>query len=204
MSVHYATADGTATAGKDYTAETGTVTFAPGQTSRVILLATHVDPMPDGNENFSVQFGNPTGGATLANGNAIVTIVDPICPQISVADTSAIEGDTTAHYRGAFASANAINSWDPVTFGPDGNLYTAVGTGPGYNTIERFNGTTGASMGTFATGPINGVRNIVFRGGYMYVASSTLTRCCNTMRPQGHTWVCSSRPAAAVSMAPTA
>ena len=40
-----------------------------------------------------------------------------------------------------------------------------------YNTIQRYNGTTGAFMGTFASGPINGVRTIVFRGGYMYVAS---------------------------------
>ena len=42
------------------------------------------------------------------------------------------------------------NQFNPVTFGPDGNLYTAVGTGPSYNTIERYNGTTGAFMGTFA------------------------------------------------------
>jgi DNA-binding beta-propeller fold protein YncE len=63
------------------------------------------------------------------------------------------------------------DQFNPITFGPDGNLYTAVGTGPGYNTIERYNGTTGAFMGTFASGPINGVRTIVFRGAYMYVAS---------------------------------
>ena len=43
VSVNYATADGTATAATDYFAQSGTVTFAPGQTSRRILLATQDD-----------------------------------------------------------------------------------------------------------------------------------------------------------------
>jgi sugar lactone lactonase YvrE len=171
VTAQYATADGTATAGTDYTAQTGTVTFAPGQTSRLILLATLPDLVPISNDYFNIQLANPTGGATIANGNAVVTIVQPVWPQLMISNASAIEGDTTAHYRGAFAYGAPTNAFNPVTFGPDGNLYAAVGTGPGYNTIERFNGTTGAFMGTFASGPINGVRTIVFNGGYMYVAS---------------------------------
>src|SRR5262249_2642602 len=144
-------------------------TLGAGQTSRLILLVTHYDATADGNESFSVQLSSPTG-ATIGTGTATVTIVDPSFPLLSIADTSAIEGDTTAHYRGAFVQSPG-NHFNPITFGPDGNLYTAVGTGPGYNTIERYNSTTGAFMGTFASGPINGVRTIVFRGAYMYVAS---------------------------------
>jgi DNA-binding beta-propeller fold protein YncE len=171
VSVSYATADGTATAGKDYTAETGTVTFAPGQTSRVILLATHVDPVADGNETFSVQVSNPTGGATLGDGSTTVTIVDPNFPQISVANTSAIEGDTTAHYRGAFVTDPTTAAYYGVAFGPDGNLYTSPASGPNANAIQRFNGTTGAFLSTFVpAGTINGVRDIVFHNGYMYVS----------------------------------
>jgi sugar lactone lactonase YvrE len=169
VTVQYATADGTALAGTDYTAQSGTVTFAPGQTSRLVLLVTHYDPTPDGNETFSVQLSNPTG-ATIGTGTATVTIVDPSWPQLSIANTSSIEGDTTAHSRGVFVQSPG-NHFNPITFGPDGNVYTAVGTGPGYNTIRRYNGTTGAFMGTFASGPINGVRTILFRGGSMYVAS---------------------------------
>ena len=169
VTVNYATTDGTATAGIDYTAQSGTVTFAPGQTSRLILLTTLPDLTPISNDYFNVTISNPTGGATIANGNAVATIEQNF-PQLTVGNTTAIEGDPTAHYRGAFVQSPG-NQFNPVTFGPDGNLYTAVGTGPGYNTIERFNGTTGAFMGTFASGPINGVRTIVFRGGYMYVAS---------------------------------
>jgi sugar lactone lactonase YvrE len=171
VSVSYATADGTATAGKDYTAQNGTVTLAPGQTARLILLVTLPDLTPISNDYFNVQLSNPTGGATIANGNAVVTIVQPTWPQLSVAATSGIEGDTTAHYRGAFVSDPTTNSYYGVAFGPDGNLYTSPGSGPNANATERFNGTSGLSLGTFVpTGTINGVRDIVFHNGYMFVS----------------------------------
>jgi sugar lactone lactonase YvrE len=171
VSVSYATADGTATAGKDYTAQSGTVTFAPGQTSHLVLLATLSDPAVDGNETFNVQLSNPTGGATIANGNAVVTIVEPSWPQLTVSNTSAIEGDTTAHYRRDAASDPTTTLYYGVAFGPDGNLYTSPGSGPNANAILRYNGTTGVLMGTFVpTGTINGVRDIVFHNGYMFVS----------------------------------
>jgi DNA-binding beta-propeller fold protein YncE len=171
VSVQYATADGTAVAGTDYSAQTGTVTFAPGQTSRLIPLVTLYDATPPANDYFNVQLSNPSG-ATITNGSAVVTIVPPTFPQLTISNASAIEGDSTAHYRGAAAYGASYDRFNPVTIGPDGNLYTAVGNGnsANYNTIERYNGTTGAFMGTFASGPINGVRTIVFNGGYMYVA----------------------------------
>ena len=170
VTVQYATVDGTAVAGTDYTAQSGTVTFAPGQTSRLILLTTLYDATPPANDCFTVQLSNPSG-ATIQNGSAVVNIVPPSFPQLTIGNTSAIEGDTTAHYRGAALWGATDNAFNPVTIGPDGNIYTAPGTGPGYNTIQRYNGTTGAFTGTFATGPVNGVRTIVFRGGDMYVAS---------------------------------
>jgi DNA-binding beta-propeller fold protein YncE len=170
VSVGFATADGTATAGKDYAAETGTVTFAPGQTLRLVLLATHYDSTADGNETFSVQLSNPSGG-TIGTGTATVTVVDPSFPQLSAADTSAIEGDTTAHYRGAFVSDPTIVANYGVAFGPDGNLYTSPASGPNSNAILRYNGTTGAPMGIFVpTGIINGVRDIVFHNGFIFVS----------------------------------
>lgn len=173
LSVSYATADGSATAGKDYFAQSGTVTFAPGQTSRTILLATQEEAVLDGNETFGVQLSNPTGGATIGTGTATVTIVDP-ARQFSVTNTSAIEGDNTAHYRGALVQGIPGDGFIMLTFGPDGNLYTSNAGIPGLNpnAIGRFNGTTGAFMGQFTpSGYIEGVRDIVFHGGYLYVAS---------------------------------
>jgi DNA-binding beta-propeller fold protein YncE len=173
LSVSYATADGSAIAGQDYFALSGTVTFAPGQTSRVIILATQEEAVLDGNETFTVQLSNPTGGATIGTGSAIVTIVDPT-RQFSIADTSAIEGDRTAYYRGAFVQAVPGNNFTNLTFSTDGNLYTSTNGLPGLNAnaIGRFNGTSGAFMSQFTpAGYIEGVRDMVFHAGYLYVAS---------------------------------
>jgi hypothetical protein len=175
VSVNYATADGSATAGNDYFALSGTVTFAPGQTSRTILLATNEEPVLDGNETFSVQLSNPTGGATIATGTATVTIVDPT-RSFSVADTSAIEGDHTAHYRGAFVQGVPAQGFTYVTFGPDGNLYTEGGPGPAGYALTRYNGTTGAFIGTFVpAGQIAGTAasGPVFHGAYLFVVGGT-------------------------------
>lgn len=172
ITIAYTTADGTAT-GADYTTQTGTVTFQPGQTTRRILLATTDDLIVEPNETFTVQLSNAIG-ATIGNTSATVTIVDDDATrQVTITDTSTIEGDHTAHYRGAFVDDLSGTSFNPITFGPDGNLYTATGSGTGYNSIRRYNGTTGAFMDTFVpAGRINGVRDIVFRGGFMYVAST--------------------------------
>jgi sugar lactone lactonase YvrE len=170
VTVNYATADGTATAGKDYSAQSGTVTFAPGQTSHLVLLTTNYESTIDGNETFSEQLSNPTG-ATIGTGTSTVTVVDPSFPQLYVANASAIEGDTTAHFRGSFVEDPTISSFYGVAFGPGGNLYTSPGSGPNANAILRYNGTTGTLMGTFVPpGIINGVRNIVFHNGYMFVS----------------------------------
>jgi sugar lactone lactonase YvrE len=171
ISVNYTTADGSALAGTDYYALSGTVTFAPGQTSREILLATQETASLDGNDNFSVQLSNPTGGATIATGTATVTIVDPT-RQFSLGDASAIEGDHTAHYRGAFVQGISGIGFNCVTFGPDGNLYVSGGRGPSGSGLDRYNGTTGAFIDHFVTNGLTpGTRDPLFHGAYLYVAS---------------------------------
>jgi sugar lactone lactonase YvrE len=174
VTVSYTTVDGTAVAGTNYDANSGTVTFAPGQTAREVLLATQEDLQATGNVAFSVQLSNPTGGATIGTGTATVNVVvDAPGRQFAAADTSAVEGDPTAHYRGAFVQGVPNNGFNPVNFGPDGNLYTSPGNGPGSNAIEEYNGTTGAFIGDFVPpGQIDGPRTIVFNGGSMYVAST--------------------------------
>jgi streptogramin lyase len=172
VSVNYATADGSATAGNDYFAQSGTVTFAPGQTSRRVLLATQEEGVLDGNETFSVQLSNPTGGATIATGTATVTIVDPV-RQFSLSDAAAIEGDRTAHYRGAFVQGLPGLGFTQMTFGPDGNLYTSAGAGPVEGGVDRYNGTTGAFIDHFVPdGLTAGSRDPVFHAGYLYVGSA--------------------------------
>ena len=76
-SIDYATIDGTATAGSDYTATTGTLTFAPGELSKTITVPIVDDHLYEaGSETFSVVLSNPTGGAILNTSATVVTIVD--------------------------------------------------------------------------------------------------------------------------------
>ena len=95
VSVAYSTEDGTATAGSDYAAASGTLTFAAGETSKMIHVDIEGDALAEGNENFKVNLSNPVG-ATIADGTATGTIVndDPATDQGLVgngkADTFAI------------------------------------------------------------------------------------------------------------------
>jgi Ca2+-binding RTX toxin-like protein len=57
----YATVDGTARAGQDYRAATGTLTFAEGQTSASVRVAVLNDQRVEGEESFNLQVGVPLG-----------------------------------------------------------------------------------------------------------------------------------------------
>lgn len=75
-SVAYSTSDGTATAGFDYTAASGVLTFANGETVKTFVVPILEDTLVEGNETFNVSLANPTGGQLLAPSNTVVTIVD--------------------------------------------------------------------------------------------------------------------------------
>src|SRR5262249_21395336 len=59
ITVDYATADGTATAGSDYLAASGTLTFRPGETSKAIAVTVLSDTVVAANETFAVNLSNP-------------------------------------------------------------------------------------------------------------------------------------------------
>ena len=73
VTVDWTTADGTATAGEDYAAASGTLTFGPGETRKTIRVALLDTADVDGTETFSVQLGNASG-ITLDDAEAIGTI----------------------------------------------------------------------------------------------------------------------------------
>jgi len=73
VTVNFTTANGSAIAGDDYYATSGTLTFNPGQTSLTITVTVIGDPMPDPSEMFYVILSNATN-ASLANAQGIGTI----------------------------------------------------------------------------------------------------------------------------------
>ncbi|SBS75523.1 Glycoside hydrolase family 5 [uncultured Mycobacterium sp.] len=75
VTVQYATSNGTATAGLDYLSVTGTVTFAPGETQKIITVPVKSDSLAESSETFTVMLSNPSG-ATLTDAAGMGTILD--------------------------------------------------------------------------------------------------------------------------------
>ena len=73
VTVDYATSNGTATAGTDYTAASGTLTFAAGETEKTISVPVLDDVHDEGSETLTLSLSNPSG-AMIADGEATGTI----------------------------------------------------------------------------------------------------------------------------------
>ena len=94
VSVGFDTRDGTALAGSDFLAQSGMLTFTPGQTSNTISIVVLGDTDVESNETFDLILRAPTG-ATLADGTGRGTINndDVAPPTVTVADAQLVEGN---------------------------------------------------------------------------------------------------------------
>jgi hypothetical protein len=97
VSVNWSTADGTAKAGSDYVAASGTLTFAPGQTTQTILVPTRDDAFRERTENFYVNLSSAIG-ATIVDGQGVATVLDN--------DLLPVAGDSNGD--GIFNSADLV------------------------------------------------------------------------------------------------
>lgn len=79
VSVDYATADGSATAGSDYASANDSLSFAPGETSKSVNITIFGDTAEESDESFTLSLSNILGadaGTTTATG----TITDDDAP----------------------------------------------------------------------------------------------------------------------------
>ena len=76
VAVDYKTIDGTATAGDDYTATSGTLTFNPGETLKYISVPILDDDIDEDDEQFTVKIEAYRDGATSSNSTATGTITN--------------------------------------------------------------------------------------------------------------------------------
>lgn len=110
IEVDYATTDGSATNGADYTAASGTLTFAPGQTSQPVLVAITQDSIDEIDESFTITLSNPDN-ATIATAQADMTITDNDGPPtISISDNST--ADESASNASLTVSLSAASERD--------------------------------------------------------------------------------------------
>ncbi len=112
VTVDYFTTEGTATSDVDYTNTFGTLTFAAGETNKIISIGIINDALHEGNETFTLSLTNVIGGATLGATNlTTLTIVD---------DESTV-GFSTATYATNEAAGNLL-----VTVTRTGSTLTPV------------------------------------------------------------------------------
>jgi len=76
ITVNYATGDGTATAGSDYTAISDTLTFAPYETSQSFDVSISNDTLDESNETINLTLSNPTNASLGTPASAALTILD--------------------------------------------------------------------------------------------------------------------------------
>ena len=101
VTVRFATEDGSAVAGSDYTAASGTLSFSAGDTARTIRVAILDDEAAEQSENFSVELAD-SAGATIQDGTATATITDDDAdkaPEVSIADAQAVGEPGTAQFE---------------------------------------------------------------------------------------------------------
>jgi hypothetical protein len=123
VSVNYATQNGTAVAGSDYTTASGKVTFAVGEISKTILLPVKGDQVIESDETFLVSL-NSAKQAKIADGQAVVTIQDNE-PRISITGASAHEGNSGATlFDFTVSLSNAYDQTVTVNFATSD--YTAI------------------------------------------------------------------------------
>jgi hypothetical protein len=172
VSVDYATSDGTATANSDYTAASGTLNFADGETQKAITINVNDDAAVEGDETFTVALSNPTGGATLGSVNAAtVTIIDN--------DTCSYSINPTSHASPAAGDAGSVSVTSPV-----GCNWTATSNDPTW-----INVTSGASSSAAGTVGYTVAANAgAARTGTVTIAGQTftVTQAFATYQISGH------------------
>ncbi|WP_186376320.1 Calx-beta domain-containing protein, partial [Hyella patelloides] len=91
ITVKYTTENGTAIAGEDYQAVSGTLTFEPGETNKTVTVDVIEDDLDEFEQSFSLNLTNPTN-ATISQGKGIGTIIDNDAPPgLNIADLTVIE-----------------------------------------------------------------------------------------------------------------
>ncbi|MCB9016960.1 MAG: HYR domain-containing protein, partial [Lentimicrobiaceae bacterium] len=113
VTVDYATANGTATTGdSDYTATSGTLTFAVGETTKTITVLVNGDTKIEADETFTVALSNlVTNGRsiTLGTSTGTGTIVNDDAANLTISDVTLDEGNAgTTNFSFTVSLSSAV------------------------------------------------------------------------------------------------
>ncbi len=157
--VQFATSDNTATAGADYTATSGMLTFAPGDDSETFAVPITDDSIDEPNEIVTLTLSNATAATLAAPSTAQLTITDDdTAPTISITDVSLNEGDagttvfsfnvTLSAASGFSVTVDYATADGSATAGTD---YTAIAT----TTLTFAPGVTSMPVNVNVTGDLS-------------------------------------------------
>ena len=134
ITVNYATSNGTATAGADYTAISATtLTFSPGQTTKTFDVAVLADSLDEANETVTLTLSSVSSTASISDATGTLTITDDdATPSLSINDISHNETAANRTFTVTLSAAsglavtfNYVTSNGTATAGAD---YTAIST----------------------------------------------------------------------------
>ena len=158
VTVNYATADGTAAQPADYTAVSGTLTFAPGQTTRTITVPVIGETIPEANETFFVNLSGAVN-ATIADNQGVGTITNDDVP-VTISPVTVPNATVAAAYSQPLAGNGGLGPYTfAVTGGalPAGLTLSPGGVIGGTPTAGgMFNFTATATDSSAAPGPYSG------------------------------------------------
>jgi len=168
VTVSYATGGGTATAGSDYVAQSGLLSFAAGETSKTVLVDVIGDTAFESNETFAVTLSGPSANARVQTASATGTITNddvqppPVTPSLAIGSVSALEN--TGWFRFTVTLSQALSTKVTVRFA------TANGTAVGGRTGD-YTSTSGTL--TFTPGETSKVVSVAVRNDSAVEADET-------------------------------
>ncbi|MEH1830010.1 MAG: Calx-beta domain-containing protein [Nostoc sp.] len=111
ITVKYATANGTATAGVDYTSTAGTLIFNPGDTSKVINIPILNDSINEANETFTLTLTSPTNASLGTTKTVTTTITDTLTASVTTTLPTNVENLTLTGTTTINGTGNSFNNF---------------------------------------------------------------------------------------------
>jgi Ca2+-binding RTX toxin-like protein len=167
VTVNYATSNGTATAGSDYTAASGTLTFGNGVTSQTFTVSITNDSVHESNETINLTLSSAGSGGNLGTPTTAVLTINDNDPATVTTNTTVSSNDDTSiygdsvHFTAAVTGSPSVGTVqfyvDTVAFG------SAVAVTGGAATSNSISNLTAGNHDVYA----------VYSGGAGYVGSTS-------------------------------
>lgn len=164
VTVDYATNDGTAVAGSDYTAVNSTLTFNPGQTTKTVNVSVNGDNVQETDETFTLDLSGAVN-ADISDSQGLATILDDDTPSLTITDAATNEGDS-----GTTNIVFTINLSEASSQTVTVNYATAHGTA-----TENIDYVGQSNQKTFTPGQTNQTITVTVNGDTTVEANETFT-----------------------------